>query len=130
MGEDGSGGFGAPWRPSGPPRTGVEAPRSTQASRANGGRECVRGDAPTVVNSRLLRYASDAVDCIIDELPAPWEIDHAARRADAQVLARATDAEVEAMCHRRPCLQDRNEESRLGDSPKTLAIHQQALAEP
>ena len=89
MGEDGRGGFGAPWRPSGPPRTGVEAPRSTQA-RANGGRECLRGDAPTVVNSRLLRYASDAVDRVIDELPAPWEIDRAARRADARALARST----------------------------------------
>jgi len=90
MGEDGWGGFGAPWRPSGPPRTGVEAPRLTQRMPVISGREFLRGDAPKVVDARLLRYASDVVDCVIDELPAPWEIDHAARLADVREFARST----------------------------------------
>jgi deoxyribose-phosphate aldolase len=72
MGEDGRGGSGMPWRPSGPPRTEVEAPRLH------------------VADARLLRYASDVVDCVIEELPAPWEIDHAARRADVGALALST----------------------------------------
>lgn len=90
MGEDGRGGFGALWRPSGPQRTGVEAPPSTVRVPRNGGREIPRGHAPTPADARLLRYASDLVDCVIDEMPAPWDIDHAARRADVRALARST----------------------------------------
>lgn len=90
MGEDGRGGSGAAWRPSGPPRTGVEAPLPIQSIPRNYGRQCPKGDAPMLTDARLLRYASDVVDCMSEELPAPWEIDHAARRADVRALARST----------------------------------------